>query len=243
MATSSQKRSEKNGGITVALDPRLATHGGSGLTFAVLYYGAQIGHAKFVAVDHLPRLAHFEHTGPFTHERIDHGQLEPLAAAEISRLQRDDGAERMLIQLAGFVDVPSSGAGRRGRTRDSRAAIAVEARRALGIRGLSNEQQKALGRARDAGLLERKKWTPNGADLLARIDTAGSRLMGLLSSSSPLTLSNYLPHVEEFGIDQVNAAIQELQRDRKITTTPANRATRARTGSRYGSIELRTQSD
>jgi hypothetical protein len=207
----------------------------------VLQHEQEVAEAQFVSVGNLPRLKRFEHGDLYPLEAIDYRKLEPLAAAAIRAMQASsDGSLQVMLAMAGFGEVPLSGAGRPGRRRDPDALIAARARSALSTpRGRTNEQQKAVQRARDKELLANQTWTPKGEALLANVDHAKQELQKLLKDADTLTDTDFLPPLARHGIDCVDAAIEDLTEAGEILPLFTDDATRKRTGSRYASIAVR----
>lgn len=239
MATGQETRRIVGGRLGLVRQQRLVLTPERGLTFVVTFCGHEIGTAHFVPVGQLPRLQRFEHSGEYPLALIDHGALEPLAAYEIGRMLAGGPDEHAAAIAAGFADVPASGAGRPGAPRQSDATVAVLARRALAERHRLNVHQKQLGRARERGLYARDDPTSRGQAILAAVDAAKECLLQLLADAPTLEVEEFLPHVIEFGVEQVNAAVEDFVAERRISVSASDPELRGLSGSRYARISLR----
>jgi hypothetical protein len=167
---------------------------------------------------------------------------------------RDDWAAdhgRILLLAGGFTEPPKERRGPQGRRALSDARRVTRARVALKAKDRASEE-KLLPEARRSGLVHRPprlhRFTPRGRDLLTKVDAAKKRLLRLARnpdrrSDDPVRVETFLPLLlSRFGIDVVNAAIEDLCADGRITAVGAAPAEIRCHGVDYRSIHRRRRS-
>jgi hypothetical protein len=230
-----QKNHQKDVGIAL----RLRRGEGDGLTFSVLHCGSEIAVARFVPVwDGLPRLASYEHGPAYPHSRINLGRLEPLAAQEITRMLGGSPEEQITAWAGGFVDLPASGAGRRGRSRTSPATNIVETRQALAEKHRTSALQKRIERARKRGFLVGDEFTGSAKALLARVDDAKRDVMKLLATQATAEVADLVDELDA-PIHEINAALADLAYEGMVSLSASDEAFRDLTGFTYSSVSAR----
>lgn len=153
---------------------------------------------------------------------------EAQLAVEVELYRLSRGPLRSLIAAAGFTDPQPPRRSRSGRKRTPTATLAVRARRALeATLHTTGAEEKTLTAARRAGLLEGRRWTTAGRDLLATVDAAKDELLELLrQQGGEVDAAIYGPALGRYSPDVVNAAVADLAEDSLISAAYANATTK-----------------